>query len=744
MEQNGTGGAEREAHLLDYWKVVVRRRWVVYLMTAVITTAAALAAFMQRPVYRATVQLQIEQSTPRLLPFQDVNAAVNEPGADFYQTQYRIIQSRNIARRVIEALDLAHTPQFVGEVAAGASKGAAPEARSAEGDAWIVDLFLGNLTVTPIHNSRLVSVSFDSPAADLAARVANAVADAYITFTLDTGYTTSESASNSMAQQIKDLQDDIARSMRALQEYARDHQLLFVNDQQNSAEQDLAALRAEYGRAQMERIAKEANYRALKEADAGSVREVAANPVIAELRSTCANLEKDFAERSDKFKPDWPPMIDLRSRLEAARKQLETETLRIAGRVIATAEVEYREVVQKEAGLKAALDRMTSQVQGLNLSAITYYSLKTDLESKKKNLQTILEREGQTGISARLSDKATSNIRVVDRAEVPRAPFKPQRKLSILFGLMCGLVLGTALAFFLEYMDNSIKTPEDIETHLNLPTLAVVPSMTQLLAGRYYGGQRSVPEGPAPPVEMVTQAAPKSHVAEAYRELRTSLLFSSADAPPSRIMITSCQSGEGKTATSINLAVSLTQLGRRVLLVDADLRKPRIHKALGVPGSRGLSNVLSGNAEVADMIVQTSITGLWILPSGPIPPNPSELLDSARLKEICRLAEPPAGFDHIVFDSPPVLYCADPAILSTRVDAVILIIQGGKVSCDLAVRGRDKLLQSRARLVGAVLNNVSLEDQKYYYYSRGYYEYRQPVTDEVTQQASGAGLKRLK
>ncbi len=743
MEQNGTGGAEREAHLLDYWKVVVRRRWVVYLTTAVITTAATLAAFMQRPVYRATVQLQIEQSTPKFLPFQDVNAAVNEPGADFYQTQYRIIQSRNIARRVIEALDLAHTPQFVGEVAAGASKGAAPGARSAEDDAWIVDLFLGNLMVTPIRNSRLVSVSFDSPAADLAARVANAVADAYITFTLDTGYTKSESASNSMVQQIKDLQDDIARSMRALQEYARDHQLLFVNGQQNSAEQDLGALRAEYGRAQMDRIAKEASYRALKEADPGSVREVAVNPVIAELRSSCANLEKDYAERSDKFKPDWPPMIDLRSRLEAARNQLETEKLRIAGRVVATAEVEYREVVQKEAGLKAALDRMTSQVQGLNLSTITYYSLKTDLESKKKNLETILDREGQTGISARLSDKAMSNIRVVDRAEVPSAPFKPRRKLSILFGLACGLVLGTALGFFLEYMDNSIKTPEDVERHLNLPTLAVVPSMTELHPGRYYGGRRSVPEGPVPPIEMVTQVAPKSHLAEAYRELRTSLLFSSADAPPSRIMITSCQSGEGKTATSINLAVSLTQLGRRVLLVDADLRKPRIHKALGLPGSRGLSNVLSGNAEVADMLVQTSIPGLWLLPSGPIPPNPSELLESARLKEICRLAEPPGGFDHIVFDSPPVLYCADPAILSTRVDAVILIVHGGKVSRDVAVRGRDKLLQGRARLVGVVINNVSLEDQKYYY-SRDYYEYRQPVADEVAQQATGAGLKRLK
>ncbi|MBI1951369.1 MAG: hypothetical protein HYS34_08410, partial [Acidobacteria bacterium] len=196
MEQDGNSASGREAHLLDYWNVIVGRRWVVYLTTVVIATCATIAAFMQRPVYRATAQLQIEQSTPKFLPFQDVASAVNAPGYDFYQTQYQIIQSRNIARRVIEALDLAHTPQFVGEAAAGPSKdtraGGVPE-----GDAWVVDLFLGSLSVTPIRYSRLVSVSFDSPSADLAARVANAVADAYITFTLDTGYSTSESASNS-------------------------------------------------------------------------------------------------------------------------------------------------------------------------------------------------------------------------------------------------------------------------------------------------------------------------------------------------------------------------------------------------------------------------------------------------------------------------------------------------------------------------------------------------------------------
>lgn len=744
MEQDGNGASGREAHLLDYWTVIVRRRWVVYLTTVVIATCATIAAFMQRPVYRATAQLQIEQNTPKFLPFQDVASAVNAPGYDFYQTQYQIIQSRNIARRVIEALDLAHTPQFVGEAAAGTSKDDRAAAGSAEGDAWVVDLFLGSLSVTPIRYSRLVSVSFDSPSADLAARVANAVTDAYITFTLDTGYSTSESASNSMVQQIKDLQDDIAGSMRALQEYARDHHLFFLNDQQNSAEQDLAALRAEYGRVQMERIAKEANYRALKEADPASIREVGTNAVIADLRSVASNLEKDYAERSDKFKPDWPAMIEFRSRLEAARKQLASEIQRIAGRVIATAEIEYRGIVQREAGLKSALDRMTTQIQGMNLSAITYYSMKTDLESKKKNLEAILEREGQTGISAKLSDKAMSNIRVVDRAEAPRVPFKPRRKLSMLFGLACGLALGIALAFFLDYMDNSLKTPEDVERYLHLPTLAVVPGLTHLLPGRYYGGRRAVPEGPAPPIETVTHSAPKSQLAEAYRELRTSLLFSSADAPPTRILITSCQSGEGKTVTSINLAVSLAQLGRRVLLVDADLRKPRLHKVLGVPGGRGLSNVLTGNADVGDLIEPTSIPGLWLLPSGPIPPNPSELLESDRIKGICRLAVPPVGFDHIVFDSPPVLYCADPAILSTRVDAVILIIQGGKISRDIAVRGRDKLLQGRARLIGAVINKVNLEDQKYAYYSRGYYEYRQPAADEVPQQASGTGLKRLK
>jgi capsular exopolysaccharide synthesis family protein len=739
----GTGGPIREAHLLDYWSVIVHRRWVVYVTTAVIGTCATIATFMQRPVYRATVQLQIEQSTSKVLPFQDVVSAVHETGRDFYQTQHRIIQSRNIARRVIESLDLAHTPQFLGgAVPPAAQNGSAGSA--APDDAWVVDLFLGRLSVTPVGYSRLVSVSFDSADADLAARVANAVADAYIRFTLDTTFMTTESASHSMGEQIKDLQEDIEKSMRALQEYAREKKLLFLGDQQNSAEQDLSYLRAEHGRAQAERIAREAMYRSLQQAEPASIPDVAANPLIQELRSALANLEKESAERSEKFKPDWPAMLDLKARVDAARSQLDGQVVQIAERLIGSAAVVYHQAEQKEAGLKAALDRMTAQVQQLSLAEITYYSMKADLESKKKNLGAILEREGQTGISAKLSDKATSNIKIVDRAEVPRAPFKPRRKLSIAFGILCGLALGTTLAFFFEYMDNTLKTPEDVEKHLRLATLAVIPSMSGVAPPRYGGKRSPPPTGPPPPLDLVTHLAPKSQLAEAYRELRTSILLSSPDAPPGIIMITSCRSSEGKTSTSINLAISLTQIGHSVLLVDADLRKPRIHKALGVPNTRGLSNFLSGQGEVLEMAVKTSIPGLWVIPSGPISPNPSELLESGRLLDLCGMIKSPAGLDHIIFDSPPLLHCADPSILSTKVDAVILIVWGGKTGRDLAQRGREKLAQARAHLIGAVLNNVSLEDRKYYYYYHKYYDAGPREVEEAPQQASGAGLKRLK
>jgi len=730
----------RAAHLLDYWRVIVHRRWVIGLATAVVATCVAISTFMMRPVYRATVQLQIEKNTPRFLPFQDIVAGMNEAGPDFYQTQYRIIQSRTVARRVIETLDLARHPDFAGTSGAGAADENQGDAGVADNNAPVVDRFLGRLSVNPIRNSRLVSVSFDSSDPALSARVANAAADAYVAFTLDTSSTTSESASHSMVQQIHDLQEDISRSQRALNEYARERQLIFAGDQQISAEQDLTNLRTEYGRAQAERIAKEAAYRSFKEADPAAIPAVVSNSLIQELRSAYATLEKEDAEKSEKFKPDWPALAELRARREAARRQLDEQIVQIAARVVDSAAVEYREAARREEGVKAALDRLTGQVQELNLSAITYYSMKADLQSKKKNLEELLQRQGQTGISARMSDKATSNIRVVDRAEIPKWPYKPRRKLNIAIGILAGMLFGTALAFFLEYMDNTIKTPADVETYLRLATLAVIPSMSEGISPRAVA-KRSNADPAELPLDLISHLASKSNMAEAYKELRTSILLSSPDAAPGSIMLTSSHPGEGKTTTAINLAITMTQMGHRVLLVDADLRKPRIHRALGVPNAKGASSFLSGNCEINDAVVETNIPGLWILPSGPIPPNPSELLESSRLQELLKMTGGPGGFAHIIFDSPPLLSFADSSILSTRVDAIVLIVWGGRTNRDLAIRGREKLTQGRARLIGAVINNVRREDGDYYYYRSKYYDYYAHAEDKPPQ-ASRARHKR--
>lgn len=786
----------RQAHLLDYWRVIVQRRGVVYLSTGLIATAVILTTLMTRPVYRATAQLQIERSTPRILPFQDLVAGVNEAGIDFYQTQYRIIQSRSIARRVIGALDLSRNPEFaMPGRASNAEEGARGDGAPAD-DGATVDLFIRRLSVDPVRNSRLVSVSFEAFDPELAARAANAVADAYIAFTLDTSSTTSESAAHSMVQQTEDLQEDIARSEHALHEYAREKQLVFLGNQQTSAEQDLANLRAEYTRAQTERIAREAAYRALREAEAASIPGVASNQLIQELRSSYAALEKQYAEKSEIFKPGWPALVELRAKKQAARRQLDEQLVQIAARLTDSADVEYREAVRREQGLKEALDGLTRQVQELNLAAIRYYSMKADLESKKKNLEELLERQGQTGISARLGDKSTSNIRIVDRAEVPKFPYKPRRRLSAVIGVLTGLVVGTGLAFFLEYIDNTLKTPGDVERYLHLPTLAVVPTLAGVepeRSSRRRHRQRSQAEAPEPqldlvagegaepalvrvcrrlrtrifpvvtgalsgrsagrwaggdaeppPLDLISHVAPRSPHAEAYRELRTSILLSSADAPPVSILVTSTHPGEGKTSTSTNLAISMAQIGHRVLLVDTDMRKPRIHRVFRISNAAGMSNFLSGSGDLQALVQPSDVPGLWLLPSGPVPPNPSDLLESARLHHLLKTAGAPTGFKHIIFDSPPLFSFADASILSTRVDAVILVVWGGRTSRELERHGRDKLVQGRARLIGAVLNNVSLDENDYYRYYRYYKHYYSPSRDADREEAhaSDAGLKR--
>src|SRR5213594_806698 len=724
---------EKEIHLLDYWHVVLKRRWIVYTSLAVVVSVTTLGSFLQRPIYTATTRLQIEQNTPKILPFQDVMSSVPDYRNDFYQTQYGLIQSRRVAREAIDSLHLADLEEFRVSLPRRTSNGPVPEEQA---EVKRIDKFVKKLMVTPVRNSRLVDIAFASHDRMLAAKVANRVADTYIAFNSAAQYNTTERATTSLAHQIANLQDEIDVKEKKLQAYARDNQIVALSDKQNIPLKKLNDLSDSYTRAQAERIAQEARYAALRDARPTDLPEVLDSRLIQDLVAKYAELTRQQAELSQKFKPDWPAMVRLRREIEETEERLETERKGIYEQVLGAAESAYRSARNQEQYLKSALDEQKHLSQDANLKEIDYNNLKAEITNRRSTLEALVKRQSETSSSAGLNDLVASNVRIVDVAEVPNRPSSPRIALNILLSLVTGLGLGIGLAFFFEYLDKSVKTPEEILQAGGIPAIGLVPALraegTGLRVVKTDGGENS--RGQL--VELISHEDSKSKISEAFREVRTALLVSQAGGPPRTILITSAHPGEGKTAVAINLAITLAQIGRHVLLVDADLRRPRIHKIFQVSNTQGLSTCLSGSAAVWPVPLKSQIQRLDLIPSGPMPPNPADLLDSDRFAQVQREFQE-QGYEHIIYDSPPVLAVADPVIVAARMDAVALVVLAGVTSRDALAHVVRRLQQVKARAVGAILNRADLASQAYYYgysYKRYYGDDKPEAPPAATQE----------
>ncbi len=703
---------EKEIHLLDYWRVLVKRRWVVYTSLSVVVAIVALGSLLTRPLYTATTRLQIEQNAPKVLPFQDVMASMPDLRNDFYQTQYGLIQSRRVAREAIASLRLSETEEFRGPaVAAGdAAAGVRVEARR-------IDAFLKKLAITPVRNSRLVDVAFTARDPGMAARIANRVVETYIAFNSEAQYNTTERATTSLSHQVANLQEEIDAKEKELQAYARQNEIIALNDKQNISLKTLNDLSNATTQAQAARIDREARYAALRDSSPADLPEVMDSKLIQDLTAKSAELTRKRAELSGKFKPDWPEMVRLDREIDETRGRLVTERQAIYDQVLGAAESAYRAARTQESYLKKALDEQKRSSQELGLKEIQYNNLKAEVANRRGTLEALEKRQTETSSSAGINDLAASNVRVVDVAEVPTRPSSPRILLNLALSLMTGLGLGIGLALFFEYLDKSIKTVEEMHHATGVPAIGIIPSMRPETAARLRviragGGS----ELPGAPVELMSHLDPKSKIAEAFRELRTALLVSQAGGPPRSILIVSSQPGEGKTAVSLNLAISLAQIGRRVLLVDGDLRKPRLHKLLGLPNTQGLSTYLSAPGSPWPEPLHTSVPGLDLIPSGPLPPNPADLLDSERFRLVQHEFEE-QGYDHVVYDSPPVLAVADPAIMAGRAEAVLIVVQAGRTGRDALAHAVKRLQQVKARIIGALLNQVDMTQQGYYGYS---------------------------
>jgi capsular exopolysaccharide synthesis family protein len=718
--------AKQGRDFLDYWAVLKRRRGIIYVCVASVVLATLVGSFLVTPLYRSTVTAQIERQNPDVLKVRELSSVDYSWAAyaDFYQTQYRILSSDAVARRTVERLRLTSHPRFTAGDAAptlygrfrALFPGTIPTVPLEPVEFAAIRL-RGALEIAPVRNSHLVMVSWVSPDPALAAEIANGVLDAYIGFSLDAGYTTSDQASEFLVDQVASLKRELEALEGKLQGYGESKRIVSADDEGNITIKALSDIAAKRTQARTVLAAKEAAYKAAQATPAASLPEVQRSELISRLKQEYAAYEAEYSEKSRLFKDEWPGMQQLRSKMEQAKTRLELEIEEIGSNVRRAAESEYRQADLEVRGLTALLDDQQGAAQTLKRDAVEFKNLQSEVQKRRETLNALMTRQNEMSLTTRLRDldQASSNIRVVDRARPSAVPFRPNKKLNLALGLLVGLGLGVAAALFLDSIDNTIASPAEIDRLIKLPVLAVVP---------HHGGANRVAARRREPalaetLDLLAHRDRSASASEAYRELRTAILLSNPGHPPRQIMVTSALPEDGKSSTAMNLAVVLAQLGRRVLLVDADLRRPRLHRVFGADAARGLSGFLSGlEPDPLELAQKTAIEGLDVLVSGPIPPDPSELLDSPTFASMgpAFLA---AGYDHIVYDSPPVLAVADPVIISSVVEATIVVARAGRTPRESLQRAVAKFAQAGTRPIGVVLND--LESGRHGYGAYGYY-----------------------
>lgn len=742
---------EEAPDLLAYWRVIRKRRWTVLTIFFVLFTVVVIGTLKQKPIYRTRALLEIEKENPNILTVQELFEL--ETVSDTYlETQYKVLASDSLARRVIDQLQLDKVKEFNPpkgwwsfrkKKTAPAPQVFAVEGAASERDPEVyqrtLERFQDRLSIEPVKRSRLVAVSFESQDPALAAQVVNTLASHYVEQNLEVRWEATQKASEWLSQQLLGLKARLEKSEDELQKYARENGLLFLESEkgipENIVNQRLRQLQEELTKAQASRYEKESLYRLLQAGDYGSLPGVFENKLMQDLTVRLAELQREHAQLATTFTPDYPKVKQIQSQMDEIAAVLARERERAAQRMTN----DYLAAVRREKLLQQAFEEQQKQANHIAERSVQYNILKREVDTNKQLYEGLLQRLREAGVSAGLK---ASNIRIVDAAEPPEKPAKPKLALNLALALTLGLGLGVGAAFLQEYLDNTLKTSEDVERFLHLPALALIPSVESQnhrpggVYGLYERG-KLLASGPRESVEdelSVRGASPTrwyridadgqqhSTLAEAFRSLRTSVLLSTAERPPRSLLISSPQPGEGKTTISANLAISLAQLGQRILLIDADMRRPCIHKVFEIKDSvGGLVSYLTGQEGWQAMVKPTGVAGLDTLVCGPVPPNPAELLSSERMRTLIR--EAMAEYNFVLLDSPPLLNVADARILATLVEGVVLVVQGGATPRELAQRAQFHARDVGANVIGVVLNNLNVRADDYYYYRYYRYDY---------------------
>jgi polysaccharide biosynthesis transport protein len=728
----------QEVHLSHYWNIIYKRWKVAVAIVAVVMLGTFLASYFSKPLYRASIRIQVERENPNQITIEDL-FGIQASDQEFLQTQYELLKSRGLAQRVIDDQKLLSDPDFYPPGIAGKSKAEVEQLRDAMAPA-----VLASMTVEPVRATSLIDISYVASTPALAKKVAEGIGDSFMRMNIEKKIETVRQASEFLSRQIAQVKADLDTTRAQLQQYSESKDIVAVNDANNITTQKLIKLNSDFTTAQNDRIEKESAYQALLHSSPESIG--SDDSLVQNLTAQESTLQRDYNQKLANLKPEHPDMQRLKQQIDKTRQARQEALMQAAAKKREAAHNDLVAAISRESQMAGAFDAQKHQMQQMNVNAATYTDLRAAVESKQQLLDQLQRKQNETEVTARLRGSNTSNVLWVDHAELPKSRFNTTMKKNLQSAFPLGVVLGLAAIFFLEYMDRSIKTPEELERVTHFASLGVIPaaasvSRTSTYAyGNAAARLRAVTpgEGEQPRergIDLLPHIDSRSPISEAYRAFRTSLLLASANSPKV-IVITSTFAREGKTTTSVNLATVLAQMGKPVLLIDADLRRPRLQKVFKGKMNLGLVNYLAANIPLEDVIQETAVPHLSVVLSGPTPPNPSELLASDRMKYL--IHEVRSKFAYVIFDSPPVMAVTDSIVLAASADGVVLCVHGGQTPREIVQRAAERLRQSNIPVLGALLNNLDLQ-QYGYTFKKSYYDYYDSESDTAKEPARKSG-----
>ncbi|MBI5640005.1 MAG: polysaccharide biosynthesis tyrosine autokinase [Nitrospirae bacterium] len=720
MDEFRTG--EGEIHLRDYLRVINKRRYTVYTFFIVVFTITLIGTLSTTPIYTASTKVLIEKGEPRNL---SMNYAYIPYDPDFYTTQYQLIQSTAVARRVVDANSLAKSGSYFGRKEKGLSlvrgvlgwfrdllsavfrtkevRDLNPKEAEDESRADVIAKTISaGIQVKPVKNSRIVEISYSSTNPELAKLIVNSIASAYMGEVLELNMSSTRYTLNWMTKKAEEEKEKLATAEKSMQEYMRDQNFVALENKMTIIPQKISELNSQLINAETKRKTAETLYLKVKEVsenlnEAETIAVIASDPSLQSLRQQMLKAEQNIMEYSQKYGKKHPLMIRAIEDLNGLKVKKEQETRRI----IQSIKNDYELARSNETNLRRLLSETKGEALNLSEKFIEYGVLNREVETNRQLYDALIKKVKEQSITDNVQ---TVNVLVVEKAETPASPVKPRKAMNLLMGIIFGLFGGIGIALFVEYLDQTIKSPEDAEAKLGVPVLGMIPFI----------------RAPEKPIEGMVINEPTSPFAENYKAIRTALLLSSAEKPPKRILITSTGPEEGKTVTAINLAIAIAQSEYSVLLIDGDLRRPRVHKVFGIANTKGLSTYLAGASDI-NIMQQGPLPNLSIIPAGPIPPNPSELLSSNRMVEMIDSLS--GKFDIIICDSPPLLSVADSLVLHNILDGTIIIARAGETTYDAMKKGLRSLMNLKGHIFGMVINGLDIKKGGYYYYRYHNYYY---------------------